>query len=178
MSSYGGSRPIRRDEGDDQPISPVGYIPGRVIEGQFVPGTEPARTLPGSRRALFVEPALEEPQIELLNPAGGAAVPALVALTRSGRLFETWAVDLRDPTTNPPLIYLQIFDAAAVPAAGTAPLVSALPLCRTAAYAWPDEDFHLEVGLVVALSSTALTYTPLAANQLFSITARVLEDES
>lgn len=173
-STYGSSRPIRRDNDADQQLAVVAYIPGQNVEGQFVPGTEPARSIPGSRRALFVELVLDEPVIALLNPAGGVAVPALVALDVAGRVFEVWAVDLRDQSLNPATIYLQIFDAAAVPAAGTEPLVSALPLCRTAAYAWSDDAFDVTTGLVVALSSTPLTYTPIAANQEFSITARVL----
>ena len=116
-----------------------------------------------------------EPRVVLLNPALAPAVPLLQALAAPGRLFEAWAVDLRDPSQSPPLLWLQIFDSVAVPVSGvTQPTVTALPLCCTAEYAWSTDAFMAAAGMWVALSSTPLIYTAVPANQLFSFTARVL----
>lgn len=120
----------------------------------------------------------QQPVVVRLNPAQiNGAVPLLQALSGPGQLFEVWAVDFRDPAAvpTPPQLWLQIFDSFPAPVSGTTePTVSALPLCSTAAYVWADDQFLLNEGLWVALSSTPLVYTALAQNQNFSLTARVL----
>jgi hypothetical protein len=127
----------------------------------------------GDARAPYVLNVPQTPRPRVLNPALGASVPLLQCFEGPGRLFEFWATDLRDPTTNPPTLYLQIFDRKDAPVSGTTqPTVTAITTC--ASYEWTYDALVMDNGCWVGLSSTALVYTALAANQLFSLTARVL----
>ncbi len=119
-------------------------------------------------------PCPPSPDVVLLNPAAAPAVPLLNALVGPGQLCEVWAVDLRDGSQSPPLLWLQVFDSLAAPTSGvTQPTVSALPLCCTASYVWGTDIFTITNGVWVALSSTPLVYTAVAASQEFTLTARV-----
>lgn len=128
----------------------------------------------GDEEAPYFKHIPETPRVVNLIPHDAAAIPILRALGTAGRCVEVWAIDLRDPALNPPKLYLQIFDQVAEPTAGAVPSVTAVPLCQVAAYEWAYNALLVGQGLWVALSTTALTYTPLVANQEFSITARVL----
>jgi len=131
--------------------------------------------LSGSPAALYVQLAPTDATVVKINPAQAPAVPLLQALAAAGHAVEVFAADYRDPALNPPTIYLQVFDRLAAPVSGsTEPLLTALPLCTTAAYDWSTDNLPLVNGLWVALSSTPLIYTALAASQEFSITARVV----
>lgn len=132
-----------------------------------------AWALSGDSTALFVQLAPDGAAITLLNPNQAPVVPRVTVLSAPGRLVDVWAVDLRDPASNPPTIYLQLFNAVSV-AGGDVPMVSAIPLCTSASYDFANSYFAVSVGLTVALSSTPLTYTALAASQEFSITARAV----
>jgi hypothetical protein len=146
----------------------VGAIPAYVtVDGKFY-------ALSGDEDALFVKPAASSATIVMNNPAQAPAVPTLQALTGAGQVVEVLAVDLR-ATPVPSTIYLQVFDSVAAPVSGTTqPSISALPLCTIAAYDWTAGNLVVANGLWVALSSTPLLYTAIAASQEFSITARVL----
>jgi len=146
----------------------VGAIPAYVtVDGKFY-------ALSGDADALFVKAAAVDATIRKNNPAQAPAVPTLQALSGAGQVVEVFAVDLR-ATPVPSTIYLQVFDSLAAPVSGTTqPLLSALPLCGTAAYDWTAGNLVVANGLWVALSSTPLLYTAIALSQDFSITARVV----
>jgi len=128
----------------------------------------------GDARAPYVLNVPQTPRVVNLNPSAGALVPLFNAFPGPGRVLEVWALDLRDQSQSPPDIYLQVFDSTDAPVAGDQPAVTAIPLCGTAEYEWTYDAFLIGSGCWVALSSTALVYTPLAANQLFAMTARVI----
>lgn len=155
---------LGRKDGRDEGAQPIGYLDET--------GRPQAWT--GDEQAPYVKTVPLIPRIVNQNPAAVAAVPGLQAIAQRARVIEVFALDLRDQSLNPPRIYLQLFDAASTPTAGTEPMVTALPLCITAAYEWAYDVVLVENGLYVALSSTALTFTPLAASQEFSLTARFL----
>jgi hypothetical protein len=129
----------------------------------------------GDEEAPYVKTVPTAPVIknQIPNPQV-AVVPGLQALSSRGRVVEVIALDLRDQTLSPPTIYLQLFDTAEAAQAGDVPMITALPLCTTASYEWVVDALLLENGLYVALSSTALVFTPLAASVEFSLSARVL----
>ena len=129
--------------------------------------------LSGDQNALFVQLAPVSPDIVLLNPNQGPEVPVVTALTGPGRLVDVWFVDLRDPTTSPPQLYLQLFASETVNV-GAVPMVSAIPVCSSASYDFASSYFYVDSGLTVAVSSDALTYSPLPPTQEFTLTARVV----
>jgi hypothetical protein len=130
--------------------------------------------LSGSPSALYVQLAPTDAKVVTFNPVQAPAVPLLQAMAVPGQAVEVFAADYRT-APNPPIIYLQLFDSLNAPVSGTTqPLMTALPLCKTAAYDWSTDNILLTNGLWVALSSTPLIYTALAASQDFSITARVV----
>lgn len=134
-----------------------------------------AQAWTGDDEAPYVKNVPQTPRVVLLNPAAGVEVPLLQCFTGPGRLLEAWALDLRDQSQSPPDIYLQLFDSLAAPVSGTTePTVTAIPLCEVAEYEWTYDAFLCSNGCWVALSSTALVYTAIAASQEFSITARVI----
>lgn len=155
---------LGRKDGRDEGAHSIGYLDET--------GRPQAWT--GDEQAPYVKTVPLIPLIRNQNPSAGAEVPGLQAIAQRARVIEVFALDLRDQSQSPPTIYLQLFDTASPPSAGTQPMVTALPLCRTAGYEWAYDVVLVENGLYVALSSTALTFTPLAASQLFSLTARYL----
>lgn len=131
-----------------------------------------AQAWTGDDDAPYVKNVPQTPRVRLLNPADAAAVPLLECFVGPGRLFEAWATDLRAQSPTPATLYLQIFDSATAPVSGaTEPTVSAIPICSS--YEWTYDALIIQNGCWVAVSSTALVYTAVAANQEFTLTARV-----
>lgn len=155
---------LGRKDARDEGAHPIGYLDET--------GRPQAWT--GDEEAPYVKTVPLIPRIVNQNPAEGAEVPGLQAIAQRARVIEVFALDLRDQSQSPPTIYLQIFDSVSTPPPGTQPMLTAMPLCSTAGYEWAHDVVLVTHGLYVALSSTALTFTPLAASQEFSITARFL----
>lgn len=132
-------------------------------------------SLSGSEKALYVQLAPTDATVVTNNPAQAPAVPILQALAAPGYAVEVFVSDYRDPTLNPPTVYLMVFDSLAAPVSGTTqPTLTSLQVCSSAAYDWSTDNLPCSAGLWVAVSSTPLLYTALAASQDFSLTARVV----
>lgn len=145
---------------------------GQVVS--YLDETGLALAWTGDEEAPYVKIVPQLPRVRNLIPSNAALVPELQAFVGPGRAIEIFAVDLRDQTQSPPVYYLQAHDSKAAPVAGATPAVTALPLCQAAMYEWTDTAQTFTQGLWVTISSTPLTYTPVVANQQFSITARVV----
>lgn len=118
------------------------------------------------------------PRIVNLFPDNAPAVPELQILATFGRIIDVWVTDLRPASPAPPTLYVQIFNTAALPVPADRVMVTPIATCPgggSCAYRFDQTPFPLEVsiGAWITLSTTPWAYTPIAANQLFSITARV-----
>jgi hypothetical protein len=111
--------------------------------------------------------------IRLFNPSDAPAVPVLQVLASPGRLIEVTAGDYREDTTAD--VYLMLFESGTIPTVGDVPIYPAIKICSYAQHSWgsTDSPFIVADGLWTAISSTPLTYTPMAASQDFSIGARI-----
>lgn len=99
--------------------------------------------------------------------AGGEA--SRVAKAASGTLRDVYAGNVSGA-----LGYLMLFDAAALPANGTVPLLAAVPIANTQEgwYDFGTDGIGFTTGMVVAMSTTQLTLTVVAGGCDF--TGRVL----
>lgn len=94
----------------------------------------------------------------------------LVVLAAPGELFDAWVGDYQSVVQR----YLLVFNAIAAPAPGAVPAIAAPPIGG-----WENYDFttsagpmSFATGIVLALSTTPNSYTPIAAADDFAITAR------
>lgn len=129
----------------------------------------------GDESAPFVRVLKSVPGlVAVTDVANGVGV--LIAAVVAASLHEAWVTDFRSTSGSPSPRWVQLFDGQAIPSTGAVPSYAPIPLpAGDIAYlGFLDAPLGFNSGIVIAISSSAGTYTPLGKVTDYAITARVL----
>lgn len=103
------------------------------------------------------------PTGDLIRADSGGAALTLQAKASAGRLYQAWGTQIATA-----ILWLQLFDLAAGPPAGS-PFVAPIPILQNGIWSFAiPNGLALNIGILLALSTTAYTYTAPAAGGWFT----------